>query len=66
METMESAGVFYVCLMEKVNFLAIRAISNFVEPRNKEAWNIPLAIANLNRVLFEIIALIGGFETKSE
>jgi len=60
-ETLESAGVFYVCLMENVNFLAIRSISNFVEPRNKEAWNIPLAIANLNQVLFEIIALIGGF-----
>ena len=54
-ETMEGAAFFYTCLMEKQAFLAIRAISNYVEPRNRENWNIPLAIENLNRVLIEMI-----------
>ncbi len=53
-ETMEGAAFFYTCLMEKQAFLAIRAISNYVEPRNRENWNIPLAIENLNQVLIEM------------
>ena len=37
---MEGAAFFYVCLKEKVNFFQIRAISNFVEKRNKKNWEI--------------------------
>lgn len=54
-ETMEGAAFFYACLLEKQTFLAIRSISNYVEPRNRDNWNIPLAIENLNNVLIEII-----------
>ena len=38
-ESMEGAAFFQACLLAKVDFLEIRAISNFVEPRNKENWN---------------------------
>jgi futalosine hydrolase len=54
-ETMENAALFYVCLMEKVNFVEIRAISNYVETRNPAKWNIPLATENLSAALFQII-----------
>jgi futalosine hydrolase len=54
-ETMENAAFFYVCLMEKVNFVEIRAISNYVETRNPAKWNIPLATENLSVALFQII-----------
>lgn len=54
-ETMEGAAFFYACLLEKQTFLAIRAISNYVEPRNRNNWNIPLAIENLNTILIKII-----------
>ncbi len=54
-ESMEGAAFFMACLMTKVDFLEIRAISNYVEPRNKENWNITLAIENLNKVLIEMI-----------
>lgn len=54
-ETMEGASFFYVCLQEGVKFFAIRSISNIVEERNTENWNIPLAIENLNNKLLEII-----------
>jgi futalosine hydrolase len=46
-ETMEGAAFFYVCSKENIPFLAIRAVSNRVEPRKREKWNIPLAINNL-------------------
>jgi len=54
-ESMEGAAFFYACLMEKISFLQIRSISNYVEARNKENWNIPLAIENLNKVLIQML-----------
>lgn len=54
-ESMEGAAFFYACLMERVPFLQIRAISNYIEDRNKDLWNIPLAIDNLNKVALKII-----------
>lgn len=47
-ETMEGAAVAYVCQQFGVPWVQIRAISNQVEPRNRDAWNIPLAIKNLH------------------
>ncbi len=52
--TTEGAAFFYVCLLENMPFLQIRAISNFVEIRKIENWNIPLAIKNLNDSIVEI------------
>ena len=54
-ETMEGAAFFYVCLQEKVCFVQIRSISNYVEPRNKDGWNIPLALSNLSDFLVNLI-----------
>jgi futalosine hydrolase len=45
-------------LLEKVNFLQIRTISNFVEEREKANWNIPLAIENLNKELLRVIDVL--------
>ena len=58
LESMEGASVFYVCLMEKVPFLQIRTISNKIERRNRQNWNIPLAVNNLNAALYQIIKQI--------
>jgi futalosine hydrolase len=57
-ETMEGAAFFYICTGEKIPFLALRSISNRVEPRNKKNWNIPLALDNLSEKLKEIILLL--------
>ena len=54
-ESMEGAAVFYVCLFEKIPFLEIRAISNYVEVRNPEKWDIPTAIENLTDELFRFL-----------
>jgi futalosine hydrolase len=54
-ETMEGATFFYICKRENLRFLAIRAISNVVEQRNRDKWNIPLALDNLSEKLKEII-----------
>jgi futalosine hydrolase len=52
-ETMEGATFFYICCREHIPFLAIRSISNKVEPRDKNKWNIPVALNNLSEKLIE-------------
>lgn len=47
-ESMEGAAVLYVCAEENIPSLQIRAISNYVEKRDKSSWNIDLALKNLN------------------
>ena len=52
---MEGAAVMMVCEKFKIKSIQIRAISNLVERRNKEKWNIPLAIKRLNEEAYKII-----------
>lgn len=56
-ESMEGAGFFYVCMSEGLRCLQLRAISNYVEKRNRENWNIPLAVKNLNEALTRLVVL---------
>jgi futalosine hydrolase len=50
-ETMEGATFFYICCGWEIPFVALRSISNRVEPRDKDKWNIPLALKNLSEKL---------------
>jgi len=54
-ESMEGAAFMFVCENERIPYVQIRAVSNFVERRNKDKWNIPLAIENLNKQVFQIL-----------
>lgn len=54
-ETMEGAALFYVCLCEKLPFLQIRTMSNLVESRNINRWNIPLALQNSSQTVHKLI-----------
>ena len=48
-ESMEGAAVMMVCQQFETKCVQFRGISNFIEERNKENWNISLAISNLNK-----------------
>jgi futalosine hydrolase len=54
-ESMEGAALHYVCLMEKVPFLQIRAISNMTGDRDKSRWNLKEALKKLHGELLVII-----------
>lgn len=54
-ESMEGAAVFYVCLKLNVPVIQIRSISNYVERRNRENWNIPNALTSLNNACIFLI-----------
>lgn len=53
-ESMEGAAFLYACRMENVPCIQIRSISNYVEKRNREAWDIPLALQNLHQTILTI------------
>jgi futalosine hydrolase len=57
-ETMEGATFFYICSRENIPFLALRAISNKVEPRDKNNWNIDLALNNLSEKLIDVLLIL--------
>ncbi|GAA4462140.1 futalosine hydrolase [Nemorincola caseinilytica] len=52
-ESMEGAAFHYVCLQEGVPFAQVRAISNYVIPRDKSQWKMKDAIIALNNWLIE-------------
>jgi len=54
-ESMEGAAVFKVCEEIKVPCIQIRSISNKIERRNKENWDLDLSISNLNTEVEKII-----------
>jgi futalosine hydrolase len=59
-ETLEGATFFYICIREKIPFLALRAISNIIERRNRNNWNIALALKKLSEKLNEVFIEING------
>ena len=57
-ESMEGAAVAYVCQKFNVPWIQIRSISNRVEPRNRDAWNIPSAIQNLHTEISKYLEIV--------
>lgn len=64
LESMEGAAFHYVCLQEKIPFLQLRAISNYVGERDKSKWNLTEAIDCLNDELVKLIDLLTNQNTK--
>ena len=57
-ESLEGAALHYVCLVEKIQFLQIRSISNYIGERNKKNWKMKDSISNMNK---ELIRLLESF-----
>lgn len=54
-ETMEGAAFFHAMLASGVPFLAFRGISNYVEPRNRAAWQIGPALRHVQELLSDAL-----------
>jgi futalosine hydrolase len=54
-ESMEGAAFAYACTISGVAYAQVRAVSNFVERRNRDAWRLDLAVHNLNEVAAKIL-----------
>jgi futalosine hydrolase len=55
LESMEGAAFFYVCQQAGIPCVQIRAVSNYIEKRNKDNWKIGLAVKNLNSFVVELV-----------
>ena len=55
-ETMEGAAFFYACLQKEIPCMQIRSVSNMVEPRDRDAWEIDLALKSLNNWLINFVS----------
>ena len=55
-ESMEGAAFFYACREAGAPCLQIRAVSNYVEKRNRDNWQIGLAVKNLNTFATALVA----------
>lgn len=58
-ENMEGAAAAHVCTLYAVPFLELRAISNLVEDRNKDAWDIPGAVQRVQIAAQKFIEALG-------
>jgi futalosine hydrolase len=58
LESMEGAAFFYACHELKVPCIQIRAVSNYVEKRNRDNWQIGLAVKNLNNFAIDLIKML--------
>jgi len=54
-ESMEGAAFFRGCQRLSENYFQVRAVSNYVEKRDKSKWDIPLAIKNVNEFAIKLI-----------
>jgi futalosine hydrolase len=55
-ESMEGAAFMYACLVHGQPFAQVRAVSNVVERRNRDAWKLPEAVANLGATALRILS----------
>jgi futalosine hydrolase len=55
LESMEGAAFFYACQKANIACIQIRAVSNYVEKRNRDNWEIGLAIKNLNNFAMTLL-----------
>ena len=53
-ETMEGAWLAYACAVNGVPWISVRAVSNMVEPRNFDRWDIPLALSRLQEAMAQL------------
>jgi futalosine hydrolase len=54
-ESMEGAAFMYACLVHGILFAEIRAVSNVVERRNRESWNVSGALRSLEQSALDVL-----------
>ncbi len=58
-ENMEGAAAAHISTLYSVPFLELRAISNLVEDRNKDAWDIPQSVQRVQIAARKFIEALG-------
>ncbi|MBM3280107.1 MAG: futalosine hydrolase [Candidatus Handelsmanbacteria bacterium] len=54
-ENMEGAAAAHLCRLYQIPFIEVRGISNLVEDRRRESWNLPLACRRAQEAALRLI-----------
>jgi len=54
-ESMEGGAFYYSCFAQNIQCAEIRTVSNYVEPRGLNKWEIDLAIDNLTNTIVNVL-----------
>ena len=54
-ENMEGAAAAHLCVLYEVPFVEVRAMSNRVEARNRDTWDVPLALGEAQVVATRLL-----------
>jgi len=57
-ESMEGAAAAHICALYRVPFLEIRGISNLVEDRNRNTWQVDLAAQVAGKAVLAVLAAL--------
>ncbi|MEP7264359.1 MAG: futalosine hydrolase [Bacteroidota bacterium] len=55
-ETMEGASFYYACLQHQLPAIQVRAVSNYIEKRNRDNWQMEIALTNLHETLSKTLS----------
>lgn len=58
-ETMEGAAFYYACQQSQTPCVQVRGISNFIEKRNTDNWDVRTAVSGLNASLIRFFKSFG-------
>jgi len=58
-ETMEGAAFYYACNQTQTPCVQVRSISNFIEKRNTDNWDMRTAVSSLNASLIRFFKSFG-------
>ena len=59
-ESMEGAALHYTCLLEKISFIQLRSISNYITERDKKKWDMKKSIVRLNDELINLVETLNA------
>lgn len=59
-ESMEGAAFFYSCLYVHIPCVQIRSISNELERRNRDNWDIDTAVRHLNSTIHQFLDMLNN------
>ena len=59
-ESMEGAALHYTCLLEKISFIQLRSISNYITERDKKKWDMKKSIMKLNNELINLVETLNA------
>lgn len=64
-ETMENAAFVHAMWVFSIPYWSFRGISNYIEPRNKDSWNVRESVKNVQNFVLHALPFAKNFKQKT-